>query len=50
MLASMPLGSSRLIFSSSARMALITSTVLALGSTYMPMKTAFLPENRTSEL
>ncbi len=47
-LASMPLGSSFLMLSTSLRTRAMTSTELALGSTHTPMNTAFLPEKRTS--
>ena len=47
--ASKPAGSSFLSFSNSTRTALITSSVLAVGMTHTPMKTACSPEKRTAE-
>lgn len=44
----MPLGSSRLICSISARTALMTSSEFAFGRTQMPMKVAARPLMRTS--
>ena len=45
----MPEGSSRWTSVIVARTFLMTSSVFAVGRTQMPMKTARLPEKRTSE-